>query len=44
VPAPLRAARIMNPNWNEQPYFAALDWAKDHHDVIVVQLQDAAFR
>ena len=26
----------MNPNWNEQPYFAALDWAKDHHDVIVV--------
>src|ERR1035438_6378194 len=36
VPAPLRAARIMNPNWNEQPYFAALDWAKDHHDVIVV--------
>src|SRR5258707_1328914 len=36
VPAPLRAARTMNANWNEQPYFAALDWAKDHHDVIVV--------
>ena len=36
VPAPLRAARIMNTKWNEQPYFAALDWAKDHHDVIVV--------
>lgn len=26
----------MNTNWTEQPYFAALDWAKDHHDVIVV--------
>jgi len=26
----------MNPNWNEQPYYAALDWAKEHHDVIVV--------
>jgi hypothetical protein len=26
----------MNTHWNEQPYFAALDWAKDHHDVIVV--------
>ena len=36
VPAPLRAARIMNPNWNQQPYFTALDWAKHHHDVIVV--------
>lgn len=36
VPVPLRAARNMNPQWNEQPYFAALDWAKDHHDVIVV--------
>jgi len=36
APAPLRAARIMNTNWNEQPYFAALDWAKDHHDVVVV--------
>src|SRR6266581_299977 len=36
VPAPLRAARVMKTNWTEQPYFAALDWAKDHHDVIVV--------
>lgn len=36
VPAPLRAARIMNANWSEQPFFAALDWAKEHHDVIVV--------
>ena len=26
----------MNANWSEQPFFAALDWAKDHHDVIVV--------
>jgi transposase len=26
----------MNANWNDQPYFGALDWAKDHHDVIVV--------
>src|SRR6266516_2267879 len=36
VPVPLRAARVMKTNWTEQPYFAALDWAKDHHDVIVV--------
>jgi transposase len=26
----------MNANWSEQPFFAALDWAKEHHDVIVV--------
>jgi transposase len=26
----------MNANWTEQPYYAALDWAKEHHDVIVV--------
>lgn len=26
----------MNPNWNQHHYFAALDWAKDHHDVVVV--------
>jgi transposase len=26
----------MKANWTEQTYFAALDWAKDHHDVIVV--------
>ncbi len=36
APAPLRAARTMNTNWTDQPFFAALDWAKDHHDVIVV--------
>jgi hypothetical protein len=23
-------------SWNEQTHFAALDWADDHHDVIVV--------
>jgi transposase len=26
----------MNPQWPQQPYFAALDWACDHHDVVVV--------
>jgi len=26
----------MNTHWTDQPYFGALDWAKDHHDVIVV--------
>ena len=26
----------MKTNWTEQPYFAALDWAQDHHDVVVV--------
>jgi transposase len=26
----------MNTHWTEQHYFAALDWAKEHHDVIVV--------
>jgi transposase len=31
----------MNTNWNQQPYFAALDWAKDHHDVIVVDRNGA---
>lgn len=25
--------------WNEQTHFAALDWADDHHDVIVVNAQ-----
>jgi transposase len=35
-PAPLRAARVMNTQWTEQTYFAALDWAQEHHDVIVV--------
>lgn len=26
----------MKNTWNQQNYFAALDWAKEHHDVIVV--------
>ena len=26
----------MKTEWTQQPYFAALDWAKDHHDLIVV--------
>jgi transposase len=27
----------MNPNqWTQQKHFAALDWARDHHDVVVV--------
>src|SRR5205807_9905717 len=28
VPARLRATQNMNTHWTEQPYFAALDWAK----------------
>ena len=26
----------MNNDWSQQTHFAALDWAKDHHDVVVV--------
>jgi transposase len=26
----------MNTDWNQQVYFAALDWAGDHHDVLVL--------
>lgn len=26
----------MNTNWTEHAYFAGLDWASDHHDVIVL--------
>lgn len=26
----------MNTQWTQQPYFAALDWASEHHDVLVV--------
>ncbi|GDY22282.1 IS110 family transposase [Verrucomicrobiota bacterium] len=26
----------MNTNWTTHPHFAALDWASDHHDVVVV--------
>lgn len=31
----------MNAQWPEQPYFAALDWAKEHHDVIVLDRHGA---
>ena len=31
-----RAFTSVNTNWNEQTYFGALDWAQDHHDIIVV--------
>ncbi len=40
-PAPVRAARHMNENWPMHAYFAALDWASDHHDVIVLDRQGA---
>jgi transposase len=26
----------MNTDWNQNPHFAALDWASDHHDIVVV--------
>ena len=26
----------MNTDWNQHPHFAALDWASDHHDLLVV--------
>jgi Transposase. len=26
-------------NWHEQPHFAALDWARDHHDFVVIDRQ-----
>ena len=32
----MRHLKPMNTDWNQTPYFAALDWAKEHHDVIVV--------
>ena len=31
----------MNTNWTQHAYFAALDWASDHHDVIVLDRQGA---
>ena len=31
-----RTLRTVNTNWNERNYFGALDWAQDHHDIIVV--------
>lgn len=33
---PVRAARTMNTDWTQHTHFAALDWASDHHDVIVL--------
>jgi hypothetical protein len=41
LPAPVRAARTMNTDWTKIPYFAALDWASDHHDVIVLDRHGA---
>lgn len=35
-PEPVRAARTMNTDWNQHACFAALDWAGDHHDIIVL--------
>jgi transposase len=32
----MRTARRMNTDWNKHSHFAALDWACDHHDVVVV--------
>ena len=40
-PAPIRAARTMSTDWTQQPYFAALDWASDHHDLIVLDRHGA---
>jgi transposase len=31
----------MNANWTQHTYFAALDWASDHHDVIVLDRNGA---
>ena len=39
--APVRAARTMNTDWTQHSHFAALDWASDHHDVIVLDRQGA---
>ena len=40
-PEPVRAARIMNTDWTQHVYFAALDWASDHHDILVLDRQGA---
>jgi transposase len=37
----MRAARRMNTDWNQHSYFAALDWASDHHDIAVVDRSGA---
>jgi transposase len=39
-PAPVRAARTMN-DWTQNKYYVALDWASDHHDIIVLDRQGA---
>ena len=31
----------MNADWTQPHYFAALDWARDHHDVIVLDRHGA---
>jgi transposase len=31
----------MNTNWTEHTYFAALDWASDHHDIVVLDRHGA---
>src|ERR1051326_4880692 len=36
VPVRARTLRTVNTNWNERNYFGALDWAQNHHDIIVV--------
>ena len=36
VPVRARALTLVNTNWNQQNSFGALDWAQDHHDIIVV--------
>ncbi len=36
VPEPMRRAKRMHTTWIELAYFAALDWAKEHHDVVVM--------
>lgn len=38
---PVRASRVMNTDWPQHQFFAALDWASDHHDVVVVDRQGA---
>lgn len=32
----------MNTRWHEQEHFAALDWASDHHDLVVIDRHGAA--
>src|ERR1051326_3680997 len=36
VPDPLGTVTKMKTDWTDYTYFAALDWAKAHHDVMVV--------